>query len=232
MLRLSTLSTALPIAYASADPDLTPQRTRRYELAVARHVGQMWIEARTFDEETADRLVNVFSGPRNARLLQITNGGDLSVRGVGVQVSQSIGRSVQGTVTYTFGASRSTGPETFATPFLADAGTAAFRDGSFHDLAARVESVFDWTDTRLVALYRISMLRPSAGVGSGAVRTSRFDFQLSQGLPFIGALTRAEWDLLFAVRNSFYETADGGTLDEMAVVNPPKRVMGGIAVRF
>jgi len=56
--------------------------------------------------------------------------------------------------------------------------------------------------------------------------------QLSQGLPFLGSLTRADWDFLVAVRNLFYETSEGALLDEVAVSNPPKRVLGGISVRF
>ena len=56
--------------------------------------------------------------------------------------------------------------------------------------------------------------------------------QLSQGLPFLGAITRADWDVLVAVRNLFYEASEGGVLDEMAVAHPPKRVLGGISVRF
>ena len=61
---------------------------------------------------------------------------------------------------------------------------------------------------------------------------SDFDVQLSQGIPFIGELTRADWELLLAYRNLFYEVSEGGTLDELSVVNPPTRMLGGITVRF
>ena len=42
----------------------------------------------------------------------------------------------------------------------------------------------------------------------------------------------ADWDLLLSVRNLYYEADEGAMLDEVAVVNPPTRVLGGIAVRF
>jgi hypothetical protein len=45
-------------------------------------------------------------------------------------------------------------------------------------------------------------------------------------------VTRADWELLVAVRNMFYEPAEAGALDELAVVAPPTRVLGGISVRF
>ena len=67
---------------------------------------------------------------------------------------------------------------------------------------------------------------------SEPLRTNRFDLQLSQGLPFLASFTSAEWDLLVALRNVFYEPGAGGTLDEMAVFNPPTRVLGGISVSF
>ncbi len=56
--------------------------------------------------------------------------------------------------------------------------------------------------------------------------------QLGQGLPFLQTLTRADWEVLVAFRNLFYEAAEGATLDELVVLHPPKRVMGGISVRF
>jgi hypothetical protein len=34
------------------------------------------------------------------------------------------------------------------------------------------------------------------------------------------------------VRNLFYDDIEGGMLDELAVLHPPKRVMGGFAVKF
>jgi hypothetical protein len=67
---------------------------------------------------------------------------------------------------------------------------------------------------------------------SRASTATRFDVQLTQGLPFLAPLTRADWELLVAVRNMFYEASQVGFLDELAVQDPPTRVVGGIAVRF
>jgi hypothetical protein len=98
---------------------------------------------------------------------------------------------------------------------------------------ARLETVLEGTDTRLVAYYRLSHLIPvRESLTPTTTRATRFDVQLSQGLPFLASLTRADWDLLLAVRNLYYEPTEGALLDEMTVTNPPKRVLGGIAVRF
>jgi hypothetical protein len=146
---------------------------------------------------------------------------------MGLSVGHRFGRYVNGEVTYTYGRAWREVPlegvDTIeAVPIL------AFREGDFHDVVARLETVITDTDTRVVALYRLNQL--SGGEQTAIAR--RFDVQLSQGLPFLGALTRADWDVLVAVRNLYYEPGEGAMLDEQAVSNPPKRVLGGIAVRF
>ena len=55
---------------------------------------------------------------------------------------------------------------------------------------------------------------------------------MSTAPPAVDSLTHADWDLLLSVRNLYYEADEGAMLDEVAVVNPPTRVLGGIAVRF
>ena len=40
--------------------------------------------------------------------------------------------------------------------FASDASGSALRDGTFHDVVAQVETFFDWTNTRVVAYYRIN----------------------------------------------------------------------------
>jgi len=143
---------------------------------------------------------------------------------MGVKVSRRFGDVLQGSMTYTYG--HSWRPEAVAAqPML------AFREGDFHDLAARVETMIEGTDTRVVAFCRVNRLA-SAELRPSSMTNTRFDVQVSQGLPFLGAITRADWDVLVAVRNLFYEASEGGVLDEMAVAHPPKRVLGGISVRF
>jgi hypothetical protein len=127
-------------------------------------------------------------------------------------------------MTYTYG--HAWRPESAGAPTLL-----AFREGDFHDLAARVETMIEGTDTRVIAFCRVNRLA-SPELRPGGMTNTRFDVQVSQGLPFLGAITRADWDVLVAVRNLFYEASEGGVLDEMAVAHPPKRVLGGISVRF
>ena len=64
-----------------------------------------------------------------------------------------------------------------------------------------METVIEGTDTRLIAFYRLNRLSPGAEgeAAPAALTNTRFDVQLSQGLPFLGSLTRADWDFLVAL---------------------------------
>jgi hypothetical protein len=226
VLTVATVSSAPAIAFAVLDDGLRAERVIRYEFGIDQELGDFTLEAHTFYETVHDQLVNGFSArvPRLPRTLQVSNGGWLGTRGMGFKLSRRFGDVVQGSMTYTFGHGWRRETDA-AEPML------AFREGDFHDLAARVETMIEGTDTRVVAFCRVNRLA-SPDLGPGGVTNTRFDVQLSQGLPFLGTLTRADWDVLVAVRNLFYEPTEGGALDEMAVAHSPKRVLGGISVRF
>ena len=56
--------------------------------------------------------------------------------------------------------------------------------------------------------------------------------QVTQALPFLN-FSSAQWEMLVAVSNLFHrELMDGSIYDEVLVVRPPKRVLGGVTVRF
>ena len=231
ILTLSSLAAAPSMNFAVLDNDLRAERLGRYELALDQQIGGTTVGAFTYYEGVRHQLVNVFEGAIDARALRIFNGGHATARGMGLSMARCFGDVVRGSVVYTYGRSRRDEPDPDTHGYFP---ALAHQDGTFHDLAARVETVIEGTDTRVVAFYRVNRARPvmpEHGSGTPLVNT-RFDVQLSQGLPFLGAVTRADWDFLLAVRNIFYETSEGALLDEVAVTNPPKRVLGGISVRF
>jgi hypothetical protein len=82
-------------------------------------------------------------------------------------------------------------------------------------------------------LYKLnSGLTASDAAAERAGFGARFDVQVNQALPFLN-FTSAEWEALFTVRNLFREDpTDGSVYDELLVVKPPKRVVGGLTVRF
>ena len=228
LLTLSTVAASPAITWARLEEGLRPGRARRFEVGVDRVLTpSAHVRTRLFAESTRDTLVTVF---RDGAPF-VRNAGTLEARGFGVSVGRRFGGIVDGEVTYTFGQTRRSGSVPFQT-----APVTAFEAAEFHDLAARVETFIGWSDTRVAALCRLNSLAesntPTMTGARGSATSTRFDVQLTQGLPFLAPLTRADWELLLAVRNMFYEASQAGFLDELAVQDPPTRVVGGISVRF
>jgi hypothetical protein len=227
LLTLSTVAASPALTWARLEEGLQPARSTRCELGLDHAMGPARVGARIFDETSRDVLLTTFDG----RTPHIRNGGSLGARGIGVTVGRRFGGVVDGSLTYTYGRGRHAGATAGAAPPIV-----ALDEAEFHDVVARLETVIDWSDTRVAAFYRLNALSDDRGPApAGAARAStatRFDVQLTQGLPFLQPLTRADWEVLLAVRNMFYEASQGAFLDELAVQDPPTRVVGGISVRF
>ena len=226
LLTLSTVAASPAITWARLEEGLRPAHSLRYELGAERAFGSARLGVQVFDETTRDLLLTTFDGSAPV----VSNAGRAAARGFAVSLGRRFGHIVNGSVTYTFGRGRHYGPA------LAAVAVTSFDEAEFHDLEARLETVIDWSDTRVAALCRLNTLadeRWTTLAGAARVSTAtRFDVQLTQGLPFLQPLTRADWQVLLAVRNMFYEASQGGFLDELAVQDPPTRVVGGISVRF
>jgi Carboxypeptidase regulatory-like domain/TonB dependent receptor len=232
LLTLSTLGSAPVLGLTRVDDDLRAERIMRYQLGVDRSNGGATFGAFVFREHVTDQLVNIH-GMAASDALRIVNGGGVDVQGVGMSLEQRFGNSVNGSLTYCYGRTSRHGEGRMPSLLHEVPGFSAdFSEGGFHDLVARLETFIELTDTRLTAYYRVNTLDPKGDATSRSVTNSRFDIRLSQGLPFMQPLTRADWELLVAVRNLFYDELEGGMLDEVAVLHPTKRVMGGIAVKF
>jgi hypothetical protein len=210
---------------------LRAEKTLRSQVALQQTLGDKAIvELRLFQEEVVAQLVKAYlmdqplTGAGPGRYL-VYNQGDYRTRGVGLAVSRRFG-SVASSVGYRFGLARAIHP---------DSQHAAEVDEEIHDLTTSVETEIDLTRTRLLAVYRLMShpsFLPSGLKDSGTDLDSRFNFQVYQMLPFEG-WNSTEWELMLAIRNLFYEDIDGAAfLDELAVIDSPRRILGGVSVRF
>ena len=110
--------------------------------------------------------------------------------------------------------------------------TQPLRASGIHDVATAVETDVPETATRVIVLYRISNAFARRNVDDDGPLDSRFEVQVRQSLPFMDFST-AKWEMLLGVRNFFRETAgDQSVYDELLVVRPPKRIVGGLTMRF
>lgn len=210
---------------ASTSRDLKAERNLRYQLELAQRwerVGE--IELRFFREQTDDQLLKAYfrepGGPQaSPGWYQLRNLGDFRGHGVGLSFSRRFG-AVAGSVGYTFGRYRALGADIGSPEELSEK--------EIHDLTTTVETAIDRTRTRVYAVYKLSHF-PSLDTYRRALG-SRFNVEVNQGLPFPGSM---EWEVLLAVRNLFYHDLENTSLlDESLVVDSPRRVLGGLAVRF
>jgi hypothetical protein len=94
-----------------------------------------------------------------------------------------------------------------------------------------VDSTLPLTDTHVMVIYKINsrFANNSNGAPSSG---ARFDVQVNQSLPFIN-FSNTQWEMLVAVRSLFHDDLlEASAYDELLVVRPPKRIVGGVTVRF
>jgi len=67
-------------------------------------------------------------------------------------------------------------------------------------------------------------------MGPGA--SARFSVRVNQALPFM-SFSNADWEALVDVRNAFREAlAEASIYDEALAIKAPKRIVGGLMVKF
>jgi len=223
---------------ASRDGRLSAERTRHLEIGLERQIGALLLNVRRFEQAVDNQLVAMFGvGPKGLAPdlghYVVANGGNVDASGWAFAVSHDAGARFRGTLEYTVAEARWFG--TGERGVIAVLAPSAERQGSerIHDVTARVVTDVAETATRIAATWKVnSAFARRSPLTSDPSADARFDVQVSQRLPFLSA-TGADWELVMAVRNLFRDAQAVGSLyDELLVVRPPKRVVGGVLVKF
>lgn len=219
-----------------------PEDVRHYELGFEQRVSAATIGVRAFQQRVDDQLVTVF-GLRNGETPAselghyfVASVGDVALRGVGISYTQTLASFIRGSIEYSLADA-----EWSHTGRLADRSRLARHVPSavrpdrerIHDLTTSIETEVPMTATRVFFVVKMNsgFVRSAADDASPALE-GRFDFQVSQSLPFMNFL-RAEWEMLVGVRNLFRESlVESSFYDELLVARPPKRLIGGLTVKF
>jgi len=218
-----------------ASHPLEAEYTNHVEVEAERDVATATVSIRVFHQHVADQLVTLFGidvpGAPAAHLGHyfITNAGDVDASGLSAGVRAAIASRVHGSVEYTVTRARWTsGGDAVYAMLLAPSAVNA-ETNRIHNVATSVETEVPETATHVVFLYRVS------NAFAGSERQSldaRFDMQVRQSLPFLD-FSSAKWEMLVVVRNFFRDAApDQSMYDELLVVRPPKRIVGGLSVKF
>ena len=223
---------------ASAGGRLSAERTRHVEVGLERQVGQFLVGVRRFEQAVDNQLVAMFGvGPRDLAPdlghYAVANGGNVNAGGWVFGIAQDAGPRFRGSVEYTVAQA-----EWFGTGdrgLIAVMAPSADRTGKerIHDVTARVVTDVPETATRVAATWKVnSAFARRSPLLAEASSDARFDVQVSQRLPFLSS-TGADWEFVVAVRNLFRDgEAIGSIYDELLVIRPPKRVVGGVLVKF
>ena len=240
------------LAPAIAGPWLPPERTfsplsgNSLQLERARYVdvlfehdlGRLYaIGVRRFFQGVDNQVMTIFgmrspSGTRSVGHYYVATAGSVDAQGWGVRLSSSTSKRISGSIDYTLTHGRwsSSGELGQARPWIARLTRA--QDEDVQDLTTSVRTDIPETATHVFVLYKLnSGFARRSGSLSDAGLDGRFDLQINQALPF--GLGSTKWEVLVGIRNLFHDPNDPASIyDELLVVRPPKRVVGGFLVRF
>jgi hypothetical protein len=220
------------------DAGFRVERARSIDLSIDHEFsGAYVLGVRRFYQDVDDQLVTLFGleipdGRRSVGHYYVAAVGAVQADGWGVRLSSPEKKRVRGWIDYSLTQarwlSRGDGAE------IGEWAPAALRPETerVHDVTTSLETEIPETATRVFVLYKIN----SAYTRSNTALPepgfdARFDVQVNQALPFAVGGTR--WEVLVGVRNLFRDpTQPGSVYDELLVVRPPKRVVGGFLVRF
>lgn len=218
--------------------NLRVERARNLDVLLEHDFGGVYsVGIRRFFQGIDNQAMTIFgmrspSGTRSVGHYHVARAGSVDAQGWGVRLSSLASRRVSGSVDYslTHGRWNSFGELPHASPWLAR--LTRPQDENIHDLTTSFRTDIPETATRLFVLYKLNSgyARRTARLSETGLE-GRFDVQVNQALPF--GLGSTKWEVLVGVRNLFRDPNDPGSIyDELLVVRPPKRVVGGFLVRF
>ena len=235
---------------------LPPQRTfssieagQRFEAEHATHMAVAMerdfagstVSFGVFRQHVDDQLMTLFGtdAPNqpsaNVGHYFVGNAGDVDALGCRLGFRTTLMSRVSGSVAYSLANAQIAPDDGVRYLILLAPSTLRPTSDRIHDVSTSIEANVHETSTRVLVLYRVSNGFARSAVSDGPDRPgvdSRFDVQVRQALPFLD-FTSAKWEMLVAVRNFFRETiGQESVYDELLVVNPPKRIVGGVTMRF
>jgi hypothetical protein len=215
-----------------------PERLDHFELSAEREWPGFVIGVRAFRQDVQDQVVTLFGlaladSPRGLGHYHVGSAGDFIAQGWGVSVSRTFVEGTRGSLDYTEAATQWPDRPRDGVVLQSVAPSVLRTSERIHDVTATVDSMVARSGTRLFVVYKInSAFARTSDAVSNSLANGRFNVQVNQSLPFM-RFANASWEMLAAVSNLFHDdVADGSVYDELLVMHPPKRVLGGVTVRF
>jgi hypothetical protein len=225
------------VVLVDAATGVAPERAQMYRVEAERSLSpDSNVRVGVFYQQVSDQVATLFgleSEPTEGMPRYfVGDGGDVTARGYDVSLTHAITSRIHGSVTYTVStADWSQNPGLL---LLADVAPSVVRQGTerLQDVSTSLETDIPESATHVLMLYRINTGFAARDENGRPGIGYRFDVRVTQGLPFLN-FSGTEWQALVGVRNFFRDastTASG--YDELLVVRPPKRIVGGLMLRF
>ena len=194
---------------------------------------------RRFQQRVDNQLVTLFGlpvdgGPKSPGHYYVASAGDVDADGWAFALSSAPSQRVRGSIDYSVDARALDVARRHGGDRRLGAGgdPAADRGRARPDDVARDRHAAD-RDAGVRPLQGQQRLRARRRSDAARPLDYRFDVQVNQALPFMPFSGTARWEVLVGLRNLFRDPSDAGSIyDELLVVRPPKRVIGGVLVRF
>ena len=215
--------------------DMRAERARIVDVGLEREVGAAYvIGVHRFYQNVDDQLVTLFrvspaGGAESLGHYYVANVGAFDADGWSFGISRPVTSRVRGSIDYAVAKAK----WTYRSMEIGESIPAVLRPEteSIHDVTTSVHTDIPETSTRFYVIYRINNAFSRSSADSKPGLDGRFDVQVNQALPFGVAGTK--WEVLVGLRNLFRDPGDPASIyDELLVVRPPKRVVGGFLVRF
>lgn len=214
---LIALSEGLPVFAAHFEP----QRTWNRGVAVGLKGASTRMEARIQDQTVTHALLLFPSRSIGAPFVE--NGNRNRVQIGSVLIERTFGRGqAQAGVEYGYGR------------FGVDPAHAG-RPRDFHQITTRFDAYLRRSGTGIAVFHRFhegAAVADHEGNTRPSTRAHRYLVELRQDVPFVPDIIGADMALLVSLRNVYYDDIERRNLDEFAVTAPPRRITGGIRVKF
>ena len=221
------------------DGRFTTEQVRHVQIGIERDLAAgVTVSLRGFDQRVDNQLIEIFDSipGRNETPLghyYVATGGDFDARGWGAGMMHEVPGYVRGTIEYTV-TTASWDAASDMTMARAVRSVPLTSSEKVHDLQTAIEATIPQTSTRVTARYRMNTAFWS-GEPDALMRASsntRFHVSVNQSLPFL-RFSNADWEALIDIRNMFREAdVESSIYDEAFAVRAPKRIVGGLLVRF
>jgi len=216
-----------------------PERILRYEAGVEREFGVIGqtqsFGVRWFRESSRDQIATMFGLSEGGAVghYYVASPGSVSIEGWAVRMSGQIASRVRASMDYSVSrANWQFGSEAAAIGRVMPSAVRPARE-RMHDLTSTLEAAIPESETSLLVAYRLNSAFTRPGVdGLAPIFDGRFDVQLRQALPF-QPIDGGRIELLVSVSNLFRDPRNAGSyFDELLTVRTPRRMLGGVQVRF